>query len=89
VTWVKCWYDSALGKIESDWNQEDGQTSIDIAIPRGATATLILPVKMAKNQIAAPPKANAPKVEEVRRDDQVVVYRVSAGLFHFRESESE
>ena len=88
VTWVKCGYKSALGKIESDWKQEGGATSISVAIPPGATATLVLPVKMTPS---APenglPKGKGPQLTEVRRDGEVVVYRATAGLFHFREAE--
>jgi hypothetical protein len=86
VGWVKCGYRSTLGKIESDWSQGDGMTSMDIAIPRGATATLILPVKMAPN--AEDQEKRGPRLQEVRRDEAVVVYRVGAGMYHFREAES-
>jgi alpha-L-rhamnosidase len=88
VTWAKCSYKSVLGKIESDWKQEGGATSIDVAIPPGATATLILPLKMTPS---APenglPTGKGPHLTEVRRDGAVVVYRAAAGLFHFREAE--
>jgi hypothetical protein len=88
VTWVKCGYKSTLGKIESDWKQEGGATSIDVAIPPGATATLILPVKMTPS---APenglPKGRGPQLTEMRRDGEVVVYRATRGLYHFREAE--
>jgi hypothetical protein len=88
VTWVNCGYKSVLGKIESDWKQEDGTTSMDAAIPAGATATLILPVKMTpsspENEL---PKGKGPQLTEVRRDGEVVVYRATAGLYHFREAE--
>ncbi|MGA1983387.1 MAG: family 78 glycoside hydrolase catalytic domain [Acidobacteriaceae bacterium] len=88
VSWVKCGYKSVLGEIESGWKQESGVTSIDVAIPPGATATLILPVKMTPS---APenglPKGKGPQLTEVRRDGEVVVYRATAGLYHFREAE--
>jgi len=88
VTWVKCGYKSVLGKIESDWRQEGGTTSIDVAIPPGATATLILPVKMTPSaRENGLPKGRGPQLTEVRRDGDVVVYRATAGLFHFREAE--
>ena len=87
VTWVKCRYDSVLGRIRSDWKQEGGATSIDIAIPPHATATLILPWKMmpssSENSL---PKAHSPQLTELRRDDDVVVYRATAGMYHFRGS---
>jgi alpha-L-rhamnosidase len=88
VSWVKCSYDSAMGKIRSEWKQEDGATSMDIAIPPGATATLILPVKMAPSSPEnALPNGKGPQLQEVKRDDGVVVYRATPGVFHFREAE--
>ncbi len=88
VTWVKCSYNSVLGKIRSEWSQEDGVTSIDVAIPPSATATLILPVKMVADVPYRPAKGG-PELREIRRDDEVVAYRAGAGIFHFREAESQ
>ena len=90
VAWVKCGYKSVLGEIRSEWRREDGTTSMDIAIPPGATATLILPVKMVPSAPAnALPEGRGPQLTETRRDDVVVVYRATAGMFHFREAESK
>ena len=88
VTWVKCSYKSMLGEIRSEWRQEGGVTSIDVAIPPRATATLILPVKMATEDLTRKPaKVGMPRLQEVRRDNEVVVYRATAGFYHFREAE--
>jgi hypothetical protein len=88
VTWVKCSYDSVLGRIRTEWEQEAGKTSIDVAVPPGAMATLILPVKMAPSSPEnALPAGHGPQLTELRRDEQNIVYRASAGLFHFREAE--
>jgi hypothetical protein len=88
VAWVKCSYYSAMGRIRSEWRQEDGMTSIDVAVPPGATATLILPVKMVADVPYRPSKPSGPQLHETRRDDQVVVYRATAGIYHFSEAES-
>jgi len=86
---VKSSYDSVLGRITSNWSQEDGATSLDIGIPAGAAATLILPVKMVADISGIHAvKGKGPKLDEVRRDDEVVVYRAAAGLYHFREAEA-
>jgi hypothetical protein len=88
VTWVKCSYDSVLGQIRTEWHLESGETSIDVAVPPGAAATLILPVKMAPSSPEnALPGGRGPQLTELRRDEQSIVYRASAGLFHFREAE--
>ena len=90
VSWVKASYESVLGTIRSEWSQGDGMTSMDIAIPPGATATLILPVKMVPSSPEnALPKGKGSQLEEVRRNDAVVVYRAAAGFFHFRQAESQ
>jgi hypothetical protein len=85
---VKCSYDSVLGKITTAWEQEDGVTSIDVAIPPGATATVILPIKMVADisQIHKV-RGKGPELKETRRDDEVVVYRAAAGIYHFRQAE--
>jgi hypothetical protein len=88
VEWVKCSYRSVLGPILTEWQQEAGKTSIDVAVPPGATATVILRVEMApssaENALSA---GHGPQLAEVRRDAEVIVYRATAGLFHFREAE--
>ena len=86
VTWVKCSYDSVLGRIRSEWSNENGMTSVDVEVPRGATATLILPVKMA-GEVGSQGDGGGPHYHELRRDDEVVVYQVGAGSYHLREAE--
>jgi hypothetical protein len=86
---VQCSYTSVLGKITTAWRQEVGATSVDVAIPPGATGTLILPVKMANDDLTGrAAKAGAPQLREVRRDSEDVVYVATAGIYHFREAES-
>jgi hypothetical protein len=88
VDWVKCSYKSVLGMIRTEWKQEAGEASIDIGVPPGASATLVLPVKMAPSSPEnALPAGKGPQLTEVRRDAEVIVYRATAGLFHFREAE--
>jgi alpha-L-rhamnosidase len=87
---AKCSYDSVLGRITTDWRQEQGLTSIDIGVPPHATATLILPLKMASDiSKIHPVKGRGPGLKELRRDDAVVVYRAVGGIYHFREAEAE
>ena len=88
VDWVKCSYKSMLGPIRVEWGREAGKMSIDVAVPSRATATLILPAKMAPSSPEnALPQGRGPQLTEVRRDERVIVYRATAGLFHFREAE--
>jgi hypothetical protein len=88
IAWVKCNYKSVMGEIRSEWRQVSGATSIDITVPPKATARLILPLRMATKDLARKPaKAGGPQLKEVRRDAEGVVYRATAGLYHFREAE--
>jgi hypothetical protein len=90
VDWVKVSYRSVLGPIRSEWSKGEGTTSMDIAIPPGATATLILPVKMAPSSPEnALPSGKGPQLTEMRRDGKEIVYRATAGVFHLREAESQ
>ncbi len=41
VDWVRCGYDSALGKIESDWKRAGGRVLYSMTVP--AAATVVLP----------------------------------------------
>jgi alpha-L-rhamnosidase len=86
---VKASYRSVLGTITSAWELGEGTASIDVGVPPGATATLILPVKMVADISGIHAvKGKGPDLREVRRDADVVVYRATAGLYHFREAES-
>jgi len=88
LKWVKCSYDSVLGRIRTEWQHDAGSTSVDVAIPPGATATLVLPLKLAPSSPEnALPAGRGPQLTELRRDEQVIVYRATAGIFHFREAE--
>ena len=85
---VKSSYNSVLGRITSEWSQAEGATSIDIAIPPGARATLILPVKMVADiSNIHSVRGRGPDLKEVRRDGGTVVYLAAAGIYHFREAE--
>jgi alpha-L-rhamnosidase len=85
---VKSSYNSVLGRITSEWSQAEGATSIDIAIPPGARATLILPVKMVADiSNIHSVRGRGPDLKEVRRDGGKVVYLAAAGIYHFREAE--
>jgi alpha-L-rhamnosidase len=86
---VKASYKSVLGTITTAWEQGAGTASIDVGVPPGATATLILPVKMVADISGIHAvKGKGPELREERRDAEVVVYRATAGLYHFREAES-
>ena len=43
VDWVRCGYISALGKIESDWKRDKDGIVIEVTVPQGAKASVVLP----------------------------------------------
>jgi alpha-L-rhamnosidase len=43
VDWVKCGYDSKVGKIESDWKRAGDEVRFEVTVPRGAEAKVVLP----------------------------------------------
>ena len=42
---MSAWYDSPVGKIESAWENTDGNIVYRFTIPEGTTATVTLPLK--------------------------------------------
>lgn len=45
LKWVKASYDSAHGKVVSEWRLDAGKFNLRVRVPVGATATVILPAK--------------------------------------------
>ncbi|HXE09639.1 MAG TPA: family 78 glycoside hydrolase catalytic domain [Acidobacteriaceae bacterium] len=89
VEWAKASYKSVLGEIRTEWHQQPGMTSVDVTIPPGRTATLILPIRMLPDvPYKGAVNGKGPQMTEVRRNDKVVVYRIGPGIYHLREAES-
>ncbi|HEY8918733.1 MAG TPA: family 78 glycoside hydrolase catalytic domain, partial [Chitinophaga sp.] len=45
LTWVKASYESAYGKIVSNWQVKEGKLFMEVEVPAGTTATIIVPGK--------------------------------------------
>lgn len=84
VDWVRCSYDSKLGKIESEWKKENGTLAMDVAIPAGETGTVWIP---AADGVAvmegSTPAEKAAGVMFVQRSNGAAEYRVASGSYHF------
>ena len=84
VTWVKAAYNSAAGRIASDWKIVDGKFAIHMEIPVNTTAILYLPAKnreeVCENGKSA---ATAPCVRFVRQENNRLVYEVKSGTYDF------
>ncbi|WP_348266709.1 family 78 glycoside hydrolase catalytic domain [Edaphobacter paludis] len=84
VDWVRCSYESKLGKIESDWKKENGSLTMDVTVPAGETGTVWIPAADgAAVTEGATPAEKAAGVTFVRRINGAEVYRVGSGSYHF------
>jgi alpha-L-rhamnosidase len=84
VGWVRCSYDSKLGKIESNWKKEDGALTMDVTVPAGETGTVWVPA--ADNAVVmegASPAEKAAGVTFAGRVKGATEYRVASGSYHF------
>ncbi len=85
LEWVRCAYDSARGRIVSNWQLAGGRLRMEVEIPVGATALVHVPAASpAQVREGGHPAAQAPGVELVTQEAGAVIYRVGAGryLFH-------
>ncbi|MBQ8016297.1 MAG: hypothetical protein IJ264_08960, partial [Clostridia bacterium] len=43
LEWAKTYIDSPIGKIRCEWKKDNGKTKVEIEIPEGSTAEIVLP----------------------------------------------
>ena len=43
IDWVRAGYDSRVGRIEVDWRLTDGAFDLDVDLPAGVPAEIVLP----------------------------------------------
>jgi alpha-L-rhamnosidase len=72
VDWVRCGFDSTLGKVESDWKRESGVVRYTVAVP--VEATVVLPVGA---------KVEGRGVKELGSWGNDEAFRVGAGTWSF------
>jgi len=83
--WVKCSYASRLGSIESGWKKEGHTTTVDVTVPAGNVATIVLPLKTRTATVteSTMPIEKAPGVTLVKSGESAATYHVSSGTYHF------
>ena len=84
VDWVRCGYTSTEGRIESDWARQRGRTSMDVTVPAGTEATIVVPAH--RNDVILESGRPAERVSDlrlVRRDLESATYEVLSGSYHF------
>lgn len=72
VDWVRCGYDSALGKVESDWKRANGNVLYTVTVPK--EATVVLP---------AGAIAESKRAVSLRSHENEAAFRVGAGTWNF------
>jgi len=85
LIWVNCHYNSARGRIVSNWRRERDHVTLDITIPVGATALVFVPSDDPENIEEGGRRAlEATGVEFVRKDRTAAVYRIGSGCYCFK-----
>jgi alpha-L-rhamnosidase len=84
LNWVKASYDSAHGKVVSEWTRVAGKFKLRVRVPVGATATVFLPAKDGTPIIEGGKTVeHAPGVQLLRRESRNAVLAVGSGDYEF------
>ena len=84
LTWAKIGYRSIRGQIESGWKIEPGRLSMDVTIPPGATATVLVPAAKAADVTEGGQAIEAIHgVKFLRMEGGRAVLAVKSGAYHF------
>jgi alpha-L-rhamnosidase len=84
LDWVKCHYDSARGRIVSDWKRSGDVLTLKITIPMNTTAVLYIPAKAAAGVTESGKKTDeASGVKFLQMENKAAVYAVGAGTYQF------
>ncbi|KIF65964.1 hypothetical protein HY68_38410 [Streptomyces sp. AcH 505] len=70
--------ESPLGRVSSAWTRTPGRFTLDVRVPLGATAEILVPARD-RHAVQAPPGATFDSVR-----DGYAVYRVGSGDYVFR-----
>jgi alpha-L-rhamnosidase len=85
LKWVKASYDSAHGKVVSEWSREAGKFNLRVRVPVGAEAKVFLPAKEGTPVTeSGKPIERAPGVQLVKREHDRVIVAVGSGEYELR-----
>jgi alpha-L-rhamnosidase len=85
LKWVKASYDSAHGKIVSEWRLEAGKFNLRVRVPVGAEAKVFLPAKDETPVTeSGKPIEHALGVQLLSREHGSVAFAVVSGEYEFR-----
>ena len=83
VNWVRCGYNSTLGRIESNWKRDGAITKLDITVPTTALVVVPLEIKSAVVTVGGMPTAKAGGMVLISQDAKTATYQVQRGAYHF------
>jgi alpha-L-rhamnosidase len=84
LNWVKASYDSAHGKVVSEWTWAAGKFKLRVRVPVGVTATVFLPAKDGTSVTeSGRPVERASGVQLLRRESRDAVLAVGSGDYEF------
>jgi alpha-L-rhamnosidase len=84
LQWVKSSYNSARGRIVSNWSRQRGELCFEIEIPANTTAEVYLPARAAVDVTeSGKPIAKEIGIKVVRMEQGTAVFAVGAGRYRF------
>ncbi len=87
LQWVKSSYNSARGRIISNWSRERGRLRFEIEVPANATAEVYLPAPKADAITeSGKPAASQPGIKFLRNEGSAAVFEVGSGRYRFEVS---
>ncbi len=88
MTWAKGYYDSMYGRIESEWQLEEGGWSYKTTVPANTSATLYLKTNSIENVTINGKKIKKMKdIQILQKEGNEVVLKLVSGNYSFKISE--
>ncbi len=88
LQWVKSSYNSARGRIVSNWSRADGKLRFEIEVPANTTAEISLPTRAPDSATeSGTPLANVKGIQLLGREQDLVKIATGSGRYHFEVGE--
>ena len=84
VAWARTWVESVRGRIECRWRAGRTGLRLDLLVPPGVTAEVVLPARAAEIEERASPLAGARGVMAIREAGGDTVVVIGSGRYRFR-----
>ena len=88
LDWARATTQTPYGAVTSDWRHDDGDLTLDVTIPVGSTATVVVPAENAASVVESGGLASAaPGVRDATYADGALSLTVGSGQYSFRVDE--